>query len=134
LNLLERGNVAAVKNRSPVNDLAHRDRDWFGIIFRFGSRMRFMGLSPEPVAAPHKDDKRFRDEEWEEHLLFDFIKQSYLITAPHIHDAVRNVPGGANSAEGEFLYRQFIDALSPTNFADDRRIRCTNRRALHFPA
>ena len=55
------------------------------------STMRFLGLSPEPVAAPHKDDKRFQDELWEEHFLFDFIKQSYLITARHIHDVVQNV-------------------------------------------
>ena len=31
--------------------------------------MRFMGLSPEPVAAPHQDDKRFQEELWEEHFL-----------------------------------------------------------------
>ncbi len=31
--------------------------------------MRFMSLSPEPVAAPHEDDKRFHEEMWEEHFL-----------------------------------------------------------------
>ncbi|MFY9874460.1 MAG: hypothetical protein WAL20_02255, partial [Rhodomicrobium sp.] len=55
--------------------------------------MRFMGLSPEPVAAPHQDDKRFQDELWEEHFLFNFIKQSYLITTRHIHNVVQNVEG-----------------------------------------
>ena len=57
------------------------------------SMMRVAGLSAAPVAAPEKTDKRFKDEEWEEHFLFDFIKQSYLIAARHIHDTVSGVDG-----------------------------------------
>ena len=81
--------------------------------------MRFMGLSPEPVAAPHQDDKRFQDELWEEHFLFNFIKQSYLITARHIHDMVQNVEGmeERTAQKVNFFTRQFIAALSPSNFA-----------------
>ena len=42
-----------------------------------GSMMKMMGMpNATPVAAPKKDDKRFKDEEWEEHFLFDFMKQS----------------------------------------------------------
>ncbi len=83
------------------------------------STLRFMGLQPTPVAVPHKDDRRFKDEEWEEHFLFDFIKQSYLITARHSHDAVRGVEGMDEQTEKKvsFFTRQFIDALSPSNFA-----------------
>jgi polyhydroxyalkanoate synthase subunit PhaC len=83
------------------------------------STLRFMGLEAPPVARPAKDDKRFKDEQWEEHFLFDFIKQSYLITARHIHDAVRNVEGMDENTEKKvnFFTRQFIDALSPSNFA-----------------
>ena len=83
------------------------------------SSMRSVGLSPVPVAAPHQDDKRFRDDQWEEHIFFDFMKQSYLITARHIHDAVRNVEGleERTAQKVNFFTRQFIDALSPTNFA-----------------
>jgi polyhydroxyalkanoate synthase len=83
------------------------------------SMMRFTGMDTTPIASPAKDDKRFRDEQWEEHFLFDFIKQSYLITARHIHDAVRNVEGMDENTEKKvnFFTRQFIDALSPSNFA-----------------
>jgi len=83
------------------------------------SMMRFMGMDAAPVATPAKDDKRFKDEQWEEHFLFDFIKQSYLITARHIHDTVRNVEGMDETTEKKvnFFTRQFIDALSPSNFA-----------------
>ena len=57
------------------------------------STLRLMGMNAAPFAVPAKDDKRFKNEEWEEHFLFDFIKQSYLITACHVHDAVSQVEG-----------------------------------------
>ncbi len=42
---------------------------------------RMLGLEAEPVASPARDDKRFKDEEWEKHFVFDYIKQSYLLAA-----------------------------------------------------
>jgi polyhydroxyalkanoate synthase subunit PhaC len=83
------------------------------------SSLRFMGMDTAPIASPAKDDKRFKDAQWEEHFLFDFIKQSYLITARHIHDSVSNVEGMSDNSEKKvnFFTRQFIDALSPSNFA-----------------
>ena len=83
------------------------------------STLRFMGLNTPPVAAPAKGDKRFKDEQWEEHFLFDFIKQSYLITARHIHDSVSGVRGLDDHTQEKvnFFTRQFIDAMSPSNFA-----------------
>ncbi len=83
------------------------------------STLRFMGLQAPPVATPAKGDKRFKDEQWEEHFLFDFIKQSYLITARHIHDTVSGVKGLDEHTQDKvnFFTRQFIDAMSPSNFA-----------------
>ena len=83
------------------------------------SMMRVAGMSASPVAAPEKSDKRFKDEEWEEHFLFDFIKQSYLIAARHIHDTVSGVDGLDEQTQKKvtFYTRQYIDALSPSNFA-----------------
>ncbi len=82
------------------------------------STLRFMGMHTPPIAAPAKGDKRFKDEQWEEHFLFDFIKQSYLITARHIHDSVSGVKGldGHTQDKVNFFTRQFIDAVSPSNF------------------
>ncbi len=81
--------------------------------------LRFVGMHGAPIAAPIKGDNRFKNEEWEQHFLFDFIKQSYLITARHVHDAVSNVKGmdEHDQAKVNFFTRQFIDALSPSNFA-----------------
>ncbi|MDE2442184.1 MAG: class I poly(R)-hydroxyalkanoic acid synthase, partial [Betaproteobacteria bacterium] len=85
-----------------------------------GSMMKMMGMpGAAPVAAPKKGDNRFRDEDWEQHFLFDFVKQSYLIAARHIHDTVSGTEGldEATQQKVNFFTRQYIDALSPSNFA-----------------
>lgn len=82
--------------------------------------MKMMGMpTSNPVAAPKKGDNRFKDEEWEEHFMFDFVKQSYLITARHLHDTVAGTEGldEATQQKVNFFTRQYIDALSPSNFA-----------------
>src|SRR5436190_3689670 len=83
------------------------------------SMLKLLGHWVLPVAEPTKGDKRFRHEDWEEHFLFDYIKQSYLITARWLHDAVDNVEGldDATKRKVNFFTRQYIDALAPSNFA-----------------
>jgi polyhydroxyalkanoate synthase len=83
------------------------------------STAKLLGGAAEPVAAPAKGDKRFRHEDWEEHFLFDYIKQSYLITARWLHGAVGSVEGldDATKRKVDFFTRQYIDALAPSNFA-----------------
>src|SRR6202790_1033715 len=78
-----------------------------------------MGQSSAPVAEPAKSDKRFRHEDWQEHFLFDYVKQSYLITARWLHGAVANVEGldEHTHKKVDFFTRQYIDALAPSNFA-----------------
>jgi hypothetical protein len=84
-----------------------------------GSMMKMMGGATEPVAIPAQGDKRFKHEDWHEHFLFDYIKQSYLITARWLHDAVANVEGldEGTKKKVDFFTRQYIDALAPSNFA-----------------
>lgn len=81
--------------------------------------LRIMGMHPPAVAPVQKGDYRFKDAQWEEDFLFDFIKQSYLITARSIYDAVGGVDGldAAEKKRVEFFTHQFVDALSPSNFA-----------------
>jgi len=83
------------------------------------SMLKMMGMPLAPVAAPDKGDRRFKDEDWEQHFLFDFMKQSYLIAARHIHDTVCCVEGLDEHTQQKvnFFTRQYIDALSPSNFA-----------------
>ncbi|MDH3639428.1 MAG: class I poly(R)-hydroxyalkanoic acid synthase, partial [Gammaproteobacteria bacterium] len=54
---------------------------------------RMLGMEAEPIAAPVRDDKRFKDEEWEEHFVFDYIKQSYLLAANWMQETVAKAEG-----------------------------------------
>jgi polyhydroxyalkanoate synthase subunit PhaC len=80
---------------------------------------RLLGQATEPVIAPARDDRRFRHEQWSENAVFDFVKQSYLLSARCLHGTVRGAAGLDETARRkiEFHTRQLIDALSPSNFA-----------------
>jgi len=82
------------------------------------SWMKMFGLQSAPVAEPAKSDSRFKDQDWSANFLFDLIKQSYLISARHIQNAVAQVEGLSAESEKKvaFFTRQYVDALSPTNF------------------
>jgi polyhydroxyalkanoate synthase len=83
------------------------------------SWLKLLGHQADPVAAPAKSDARFKDEEWQSNFVFDYVKQSYLIAARHIHGVVSNVEGMPDESKKkvDFFTRQYIDALSPSNFA-----------------
>lgn len=71
-----------------------------------------------PVAEPAKGDRRFNAEEWSENPVFSYIKQSYLLGS----GMLQNLASNANLSDQEqrkleFYTQQYIDAMSPTNFA-----------------
>ena len=63
-------------------------------------------------------DRRFKHEDWQQNFLYDYIKQSYLIAARHLHQTVGKVEGldEQTAKKVDFYTRQYIDALSPSNF------------------
>lgn len=73
----------------------------------------------DPVVSPSSDDKRFKDAQWVENYVFDFVKQSYLLAAGHMQSLVGQVQGldEATKRKANFYTRQWVDALAPTNFA-----------------
>nr|WP_084164931.1 class I poly(R)-hydroxyalkanoic acid synthase [Skermanella stibiiresistens] len=79
---------------------------------------RFLGQEADPVILPAKDDRRFKDSAWDENTLFDFIKQSYLLTARFMQSSVRGVDGmdDKTAMKVDFYTRQFVDAMAPSNF------------------
>ena len=80
---------------------------------------RMMGEQVEPVIAPERSDRRFKATEWSEDLLFDFIKQSYLLSSRWAQSLVRDVDGvdAKTKEKVDFYTRQYLSALSPSNFA-----------------
>ena len=79
---------------------------------------RMMGIDTEPVIDPPAGDRRFKDDAWKENEIFDFIKQTYLLSARYVQDIVTQVDGldSHTAQKVDFYSRQFIDAMSPSNF------------------
>ena len=79
---------------------------------------RMLGEAAEPVIRSDPKDKRFADPAWQQNEVFDFIKQSYLLSARYINDVVGKVEGlpPKTAQKIDFYARQFINALSPSNF------------------
>ncbi|MFZ2620767.1 MAG: class I poly(R)-hydroxyalkanoic acid synthase [Alphaproteobacteria bacterium] len=71
-----------------------------------------------PIAMPEKDDRRFNAESWQNMMMFDFIKQSYLLVSKWLMDMVHDTKDMSPEAKKKvaFYTRQFVDAMSPTNF------------------
>lgn len=79
---------------------------------------RMLGGQAPSLVEPAPGDRRFRAEAWQQNEVFDFIKQSYLLTANAMQDMVGRL-NGLEDAERQrvaFYTRQFADALAPTNF------------------
>ena len=79
---------------------------------------RMMGEEAPPVVTAHDTDRRFKDAAWEDNSLFDFIKQSYLLSSRWLQTTVNEVEGldEPTARKVDFYTRQFVDALSPSNF------------------
>lgn len=81
---------------------------------------RFLGGDSTPsLIEPEKHDKRFKDDAWQQNEVFDYIKQSYLLTSRWITQVVDGVEGldDKSAQKVDFYVRQFVDAMSPSNFA-----------------
>ncbi len=80
--------------------------------------LKFLGEPSTALYEPEKGDRRFKSELWNENVYFDFLKQSYLMTAKWMHKLVRSTEGLSEEEleRLDFYTRQFADAMAPTNF------------------
>jgi polyhydroxyalkanoate synthase len=92
-------------------------QDYMGLWERTARKM--MGSVVEPMVAPALGDKRFKDRDWQENQIFDFIKQSYLLTSNWMQETVAKADQKLDPKTKkriEFYTKQFADAIAPTNF------------------
>ncbi|MDE1990645.1 MAG: alpha/beta fold hydrolase, partial [Betaproteobacteria bacterium] len=72
--------------------------------------------SAEAAAQPVMD-RRFSAPEWAEAPLFDYLRQSYLLTAQWLEEAVGSLQLEPETQKRlDFFLRQYIDAMAPSNF------------------
>jgi len=90
---------------------------------------RLWGLDQEskPVIEPEHGDKRFVAQDWQQNPVFDALKQSYLLAATTLLKTVSGIKGLDEKHQRQltFFLRQYLDAISPTNFA------FTNPQVIH---
>ena len=78
-----------------------------------------LGGTPDPQSTPsrRRSDRRFSANEWQQNLLFNYLKHSYLLTSSwlmNLSAATRLEP--QDQQRLRFYMQQFIDAMSPSNF------------------
>ena len=76
------------------------------------------GEKVEPMIAPERGDKRFKDADWSDNPMFDFLKQTYLLNAKWLRNELENAEGldPKERKKINLLARNFIEATSPSNF------------------
>jgi polyhydroxyalkanoate synthase len=76
-------------------------------------------LGVDPASKAETKDRRFAASEWRENPLFDTIRQTYLALADKMLGSVDEMEGldEASRQKMKFAVRNFVDAMSPSNFA-----------------
>lgn len=80
---------------------------------------RMLGFQTEPLYEPLKGDLRFQHPAWRENEIFNYIKQSYLLVSRWLEETIQDIHDvdRMTKQKVEFYTRQFINAVSPSNFA-----------------
>ena len=72
----------------------------------------------EGVVQPVPGDRRFSAPDWEQSPLHNYMKQSYLLTSKWLTERVAESDlDDVSKTKCDFYTRQYIDAMSPSNFA-----------------
>lgn len=81
--------------------------------------LKFAGQETAPIIEPDAHDRRFRDEEWSSNIIYDYLKQFYLLQSKAANDMIDSVDDLSSTTKNkvDFLLRQYINALSPSNFS-----------------
>jgi len=82
--------------------------------------VRMTGGQSADVIETDPADRRFKAPAWKQDATFGFIRQSYLLMSRWLMQMVEqnsNALDQKTAKKLQFFTRQFVDALSPTNFA-----------------
>jgi len=75
------------------------------------------GDAAQPVVEADRADRRFHGEQWSQHPWFRLLKQNYLLNSQLLDSLVEATELDPRQKHKlRFFSRQFIDAMSPTNF------------------
>ena len=103
----------------PFALIADLQREYLKQVWRLWNALflqSFLGGAHADVALA-KGDKRFKDASWREQPYYDLLKQTYLLGSKQLHEFVDKAQvDDKTRLQLRFYARQFIDAMSPSNF------------------
>jgi polyhydroxyalkanoate synthase subunit PhaC len=107
----------AEQETSPFVAAANLQRDAVLQFWKFWNTTLVKALGVEGNVQPGKGDRRFKDEAWGTTPYYDLLKQSYLLGSKQLTDFVEQAQVDERTKlQLKFYARQFIDAMSPSNF------------------
>jgi polyhydroxyalkanoate synthase len=104
---------------SPFTFAMDVQREYLTQFWRFWNTaiIRTSSLGTNATVQPAGGDKRFKDDAWQETPYYDLLKQSYLLASKQLSEFVdRAQVDDKTKLQLRFHARQFIDAMSPSNF------------------
>ena len=111
--------AAGVTDKSPTALLEQHSQLWKQQFQLYqNTLMKAAGSQTEPLVTPDKGDKRFNDEDWSNKPIFDFLKQSYLLTVNGMMESIDTTEGIDDKTRQRlsFFTRQWLNAIAPSNF------------------
>jgi len=103
----------------PFGLIVDFQRDYLKQLWRLWDAMflqTYAGGTHSDIALA-KGDRRFKDASWREQPYYDILKQTYLLGSRHLHEFVNLAQvDDRTKLQLRFYARQFIDAMSPSNF------------------
>ncbi|MHB8353271.1 MAG: PHA/PHB synthase family protein [Burkholderiales bacterium] len=88
---------------------------WMNMLSRAAGQSPMLATPPAATAAA--SDHRFSAPEWGQTPLFDYLRQSYLLTTHWLQEAVSSLEmDPATQQRLDFFLRQYLDAMAPSNF------------------
>ena len=112
------GSVGEVAATPSVAPLAELQLNYFQQQLALWARMMTGAGGGEPLVAPERGDRRFNATEWRDNPAYSLLKQGYLLNSRLLSDIVEASDLDEPTKHRlRFYARQFIDAMSPANFA-----------------
>ena len=109
------GKPATGGELSPFTFTANLQRQFWSPIVEFWKGT--LGNASAAASRRPSRERRFQDEAWQNSPYYQLIKKSYLMTSKQLAELVDQAPVDEKSKlQLRFYARQFIDAMSPSNF------------------
>jgi polyhydroxyalkanoate synthase subunit PhaC len=112
------GTTGAAASPSQSTPLAQLQLSYFQQQLALWARMMSGSGGADPLVAPDRGDRRFNAAEWRDNPTYSLLKQNYLLNSRLVSDVVEAAElDDATKHKLRFYARQFVDAMSPANFA-----------------